>query len=302
MNHTSDTSLQRYSQRIQAVERYIHEHLDDAIDLNRLADIACLSPYHWHRVYHAMQGETIHTTVTRLRLQRAAHLLTSTELPLTHIARKAGYSAAPPFSRAFKAAYGVSPVQYRNTGPHRRYSADDASVGDAKMNVRVENRSAFDCVAVSHTGSYMEIDKAFSTLFRELMTQQVLDDNVMLMGVYFDDPDMVAESRLESLACAAMDSSGRSSDLSGDWSSKVLTHASDEALQHWRIPEGPHAVLRHQGPYDGLPAAYAWLFGPWLTHSDREPADEPAYEVYINNPRDTAPMDLLVDICLPLRA
>ncbi len=47
--------------------------------------------------------------------------------------------------------------------------------------------------------------------------------------------------------------------------------------------------------------AYEWLYGEWLTQSGREPDDAPCLEVYLNNPRDTAPADLLTDICLPLK-
>lgn len=277
-------SQQRYSNRVRAVENYIHEHLDEALDLNRLADIACMSPYHWHRVYHAIQGETIHATVSRLRLQRAAQLLTTTELSLSQIARRSGYSASPPFSRAFKVAYGVSPMHYRQDGPHTRYLANTDRWTHSTLEVSVQHRPDYSCVAVPHTGSYLTIDQTFSELFRSLTVSIECRDPLEMIGVYFDDPAMVSTQKLESLACATGFVSG----------------SEPESLEPWTIPGGLHAVLRHCGPYDGLDAAYTWLFGDWLTRSGHEPADEPVYEVYVNNPRDTAPMDLLVDICLPL--
>jgi AraC-like DNA-binding protein len=45
-----------YHERSSRVTTYIYDHLDDELDLNNLAEVACLSPYHWHRVYHAMRG------------------------------------------------------------------------------------------------------------------------------------------------------------------------------------------------------------------------------------------------------
>ena len=42
-------------------------------------------------------------------------------------------------------------------------------------------------------------------------------------------------------------------------------------------------------------------FGEWLMQSGREAGDAPAFEEYLNNPRDTAPPELLTDIYLPLR-
>jgi AraC family transcriptional regulator len=58
-----------YSARLDRVTNCVFDH--DALDLNKLAGVACLSPYHRHRVYHAMRGETIAATVRRLRLHRA---------------------------------------------------------------------------------------------------------------------------------------------------------------------------------------------------------------------------------------
>ncbi len=56
-----------------------------------------------------------------------------------------------------------------------------------------------------------------------------------------------------------------------------------------------------KGPYSDLPSGYAQLFGQWLPASGEEAADSPAFEVYLNSPMDTAPDDLLTEICLPLR-
>ena len=50
-----------------------------------------------------------------------------------------------------------------------------------------------------------------------------------------------------------------------------------------------------------MKAAYAWLYGVWLPASGREPADAPGLEEYLNDPRDTAPTELLADMFLPLK-
>ena len=68
------------------------------------------------------------------------------------------------------------------------------------------------------------------------------------------------------------------------------------------IAGGEYAVLRHTGPYANMKAAYQWLYDVWLAGSGREAADLPAFEEYMNSPRDTAPADLITDIYLPLRS
>lgn len=61
-----------YAERLERVITWLADHLDDTLDLAKLADVACMSPYHFHRIYHAMQQETVADTVRRLRLHRAA--------------------------------------------------------------------------------------------------------------------------------------------------------------------------------------------------------------------------------------
>jgi AraC family transcriptional regulator len=70
MNETAKRA--RYETRLALVLDHIYDHLDEPLDIARLAEIACLSLYHWHRIYQAMYGETVATTVRRLRLHRAA--------------------------------------------------------------------------------------------------------------------------------------------------------------------------------------------------------------------------------------
>jgi AraC family transcriptional regulator len=62
------TTRSDYAIRLERVFTWLVDHLDEVLDLGRLADVACMSPYHFHRIYHAMQGETVTDTVRRLRL------------------------------------------------------------------------------------------------------------------------------------------------------------------------------------------------------------------------------------------
>jgi AraC family transcriptional regulator len=88
-------TTESYARRLGKVAAHIAAHLDDPLDLDRLAGVACLSPYHFHRIYRALWGETAAETLSRLRLGRAAvQLLTTTE-PMTQIARSAGMARRP---------------------------------------------------------------------------------------------------------------------------------------------------------------------------------------------------------------
>ena len=68
-----------------------------------------------------------------------------------------------------------------------------------------------------------------------------------------------------------------------------------------QLRPGRYAVLNYKGPYSDMQAVYQWLYGSWLPASGQEADDAPVFEEYLNNPRDTAPTELLTDIYLPLR-
>src|SRR5580692_2939940 len=113
-----ETTWDDYQGRILRVLTHIQEHLDESLDLEELARVACFSSFHFHRIFAAMTGETIADHVRRLRLERAALELRAGGKPVIQVALDAGYEAHEAFTRAFKAAYGVSPTEFRRaTGP-----------------------------------------------------------------------------------------------------------------------------------------------------------------------------------------
>lgn len=283
-----------YEARLARVVTYIHDHLDDALDLNRLAEIACLSPYHWHRIYHAHFGETAAATVRRLRLHRAANALLQSTTPLEAIAECAGYGSVQAFSRAFQAAYRVPPAQFRNEGGAQMWTsafADNDSLpkgDDAMHRVDIRTQNGLTVAAVEHRGTYMEIGRAFETLFQWLAVHDSIDPRARSLGIYFDDPAATAEKDLRSMACAEI--------------FKPDSVNFKAPVARVEVAGGEFAVLTHVGPYAQLCFAYQWLYGEWLPQSEREAGEAPVFEVYLNDPKDTAPADLVTEIWLPLKA
>src|SRR5262249_24900612 len=112
-----DDTHTTYHERILRVLVHVQERLDEDLPLEDLARVACFSPYHFHRVFTALVGESVKEHVRRLRRERAAHRLRHTDEPVTRIAFDAGFQAHESFTRAFRALFGVSPSRYR--GAHR---------------------------------------------------------------------------------------------------------------------------------------------------------------------------------------
>src|SRR5262245_142853 len=178
------TTQSDYAERLERVFRWLADHLDDTLDLAHLADVACLSPYHFHRVYRAMQGETAADTVRRLRLHRAAVELITGELPVARIARRAGYGSQEAFTRAFKAAYGVPPARYRASfvpTPTAR-TQEDAMETTMTYEATIRNTPAIRVAALAHHGPYVNIGSTFERLMAMAAGQGLVGSNVRTFG------------------------------------------------------------------------------------------------------------------------
>ncbi|MFA9458425.1 AraC family transcriptional regulator [Halalkalibacter sp. AB-rgal2] len=102
---------------------YIEENLGEELSLSTLAEIAHFSPFHYHRIFQTMVGESVMDYVRKRRLTSAAERLYYTEEKVITIALEVGFHYQESFNRAFKKCYGISPKQYRNanyiSGPLR---------------------------------------------------------------------------------------------------------------------------------------------------------------------------------------
>ncbi|HEX5126819.1 MAG TPA: AraC family transcriptional regulator [Rhodocyclaceae bacterium] len=96
--------------RLRQVANYIDNHLAEPLKLDDLADVACLSRFHFERVFADYSGETPLVRVRRLRLARARQRIECGETSsLIELALDCGYASPEAFSRAFRTSFGTSP-------------------------------------------------------------------------------------------------------------------------------------------------------------------------------------------------
>jgi len=269
-------TVEDYADRVERVHAYLAAHLDRDVDLDHLAGIACFSPFHFHRIYHALQGETVAESVRRMRLHRAALDLVDGTLPIVRIASRAGYGSQAAFTRAFRASYGTPPAAYRA-------SASGAFQGT----VTIRRSQPIATIARRHDGDYATIGGTFERLNAAAIGRGWIGPAARYFGIYYDDPSATPAAAQRSDAC-----------LSAPVGAGTTA---DPDLRSVLIAGGVHAVLLHVGPYAELHRAYTWLYREWLPSSGEEPADAPCVEEYLNDPRTTPPTELRTEIWLPVR-
>ena len=101
--------------RLRRVLTYIEEHLADDIAVADLANVACLSIFHFTRAFTATIGVPPHRYVSGRRLESAKAMIATGRASLSEIALECQFSSQSSFTRAFRRAMGMTPAEYRRT-------------------------------------------------------------------------------------------------------------------------------------------------------------------------------------------
>ncbi|PCC74169.1 AraC family transcriptional regulator [Nannocystis exedens] len=288
----------------------ISRTLDQALDLAALARGAALSPFHFHRVFRGMVGETPLEMHRRLRLERAARALLTSDAAVTAIAFDAGYETHEAFTRAFRQAYGVPPSAFRQGVPDPRtgcvrppqaelaapsgvHYCDDPTrelhvhiaTKESIMQVDIETRPALRVATVTHIGPYNRISEAFARLGALAGPAGLFASPAAAMvAIYYDEPEVTPPEQLRSDAGLVVPEG-------------VPLPA---GLGEQRLPAGRYARTTHIGPYTELGDAWSRLMGGWLPRSGQRVGEGHSYEVYRNDPTNTPPERLHTELYLPL--
>jgi AraC family transcriptional regulator len=264
---------------------YIHDNLDGDLSLDTLAEVACMSRFHWHRVFRAVTGETLADAIRRIRLLKAANALVLEDRPLAEIAKRCGYPNLASFSRAFSAAHGMSPGAFRRRGVQlsndlRRHP------GDCAMHpVTIETLPAGRAAGILNIGPYADLGRAFQHLGGLIATRNLAPHIRGMIAIYYDGPGSKPEAEMRAHAAIV---------VADDFPANI------DGLDYFDLAGGKYAVMAHKGAPATLPAAYEWLYGQWLPKSGEEPRDAPPIEVYLSDPRTTPTDEMRTDIRLPL--
>ncbi|MEI2454924.1 AraC family transcriptional regulator [Lysobacter firmicutimachus] len=281
-------TFEQYSARIEKVVAFLSDRLDQPLTLAQLADAGHFSPFHFHRVYRGLMGETIASTQRRLRLHRAATELIGNRQPIAQIAVRAGYGSVAAFTRAFGAVYGDAPAAFRKRRaalPALPGAAFDPTLETLMYTAQINTLAPIRVIALPHRGDYQTIGQSFHALYAWAGPRGLMRPDTRGIGIYYDSPADTPVEQLRSEACIS---------ASGEIEP-------GEGMRRVEIAGGRHAVVVHTGPYAELQRAYDWLFCQWLPASGEEAGDAPVYEEYLNDPSQLPPAEWKTAICLPLK-
>ena len=99
--------------RLRRVLTYVQDNLETDISVSNMAQIACMSMFHFSRAFKNTTGKAPHNFVSHRRLERAKTLLLKREFQVAEIALRCGFSNQSSFTKAFTRSTGLSPARYR---------------------------------------------------------------------------------------------------------------------------------------------------------------------------------------------
>jgi len=285
------TTSTAYAARFRRVFDYIEKHLDDALTVERLSEVANFSKFHFHRQFSDYTGIGVFRYVQLMRLKRASYRLTfSPEARVIDIALEAGFENPESFSRAFKHIFGQTPSAFRKAPDWAHWSTHyQLPSGERKqfMDVNIVNFDTARVALIEHHGSPALINNTVTQFIawrKESGQSPIASERTF--GIAYDNPDTTEADKFRFGICSTV---------------KADVPANAYGVATSAIPGGRCAVVRHLGPHTRLGESIYPLYRDWLPHSGEELRDFPLYFHYINLIPDTPEHALITDIYLPLK-
>jgi len=106
----------RHFSALRKAERYIWAHYTRKLSLKEIADASGLSAPYFSTVFKEEMGENLSNYLNRLRIEKAAAMLITTDLPISEVAVACGFEDQSWFSKIFKNNTSLTPGKYRERG------------------------------------------------------------------------------------------------------------------------------------------------------------------------------------------
>lgn len=270
---------------------FIQANLDRDLSLEVLARRARLSPFHFHRLFRSVIGETVKQYTHRLRLERAANLLVVRDATILDVALDSGFGNHETFSRAFKKRFEVTPAEYRRwargqlaqrslTTRILDESFDQFELSQTKVVHLAELHLAF----IRHVGPYEQVpDTLWQDLAKWAKSNRLPPDPILL-GVAQDSPGVTAPELLRFDAAMVVPQPFPAEGLVG----------------HQVLAGGDFAVTTHVGHFRTLPQAYATIVERIIRMKDHGFGGPPSIEIYRTTRVDAKHEMNHTDIYLPV--
>jgi AraC family transcriptional regulator len=274
-----------YVERVNRAIDHIVRNLAAPLRLEEVSAAAGFSPFHFHRVFRTLLGETLNQFVKRVRLERALYLMShAPNRSLTEVALDCGFSSSSVFSRSFKQRNGVAPSEFDLAAfrTSRREEFERTLWGQEAgyrftMLPAGRNPDGFDVQLrdlPARTVAYIRVFDPFrngvaQAAYERLLawaTERALADG-QWFGYLWDEPEIVALKSCRYDVAVAVDDVEPAGEIG-----------------RFDFPPMRVAEVVLSGGIELETRAIDWLYETWLPRSGFVPDDHPVFEAWIGRP------------------
>lgn len=304
---TSEKITSKTVVRISKAITYIEEHLQEKLILKEIASKAYFSPFHFHRLFSVVTGETLNNFIVRKRIEKAAaFLLHKKEMSVTEISEMVGFTSISSFSRAFKKFYSMSPLEFKKESKHKfskickikskngqmetYFEQYICNVNNAlkwlKMNANTEVKivSELQLAYINHQGNINLISQTYGRLMQWAFPRGLMEqENLRMVTIYHDSPKITAPDKVRMSACMTLN---KKVETTGEVN--LRTQAALKCV-----------VSRFEITVNEFEKAWESSF-VWMSEHGYKKAIQDPFGIYYNNPEEHPEKKCIVDICIPV--
>lgn len=297
---------EEHIKRIRKVLNFIEENLDNELSLENLAEIGNYSPFHFHRIFRGIIGETLQEYINRKRLEKSAMLLSHhKKKSLEDVFSEVGFKSYSTFSKTFKKYFGVSPSFFRKNAPEKfsKILPMNSNIGQKEVvfqqylyninqmknfmetnaKIEVKELPEMNLASVLSIG-VQNIDNAYNKLISWGISKNLFPrENVKMISVYHDSFKVTAPNKVRIHACMLLDE-------------PIKT---DGEIFPETLPKGRHIVGSYFIGIQEFEKAWQSLF-LWMNENGYQYKRTFPFEIYHNNFKEHPEKKCRVDFCIPI--
>lgn len=291
-----------YRNRLDKVFQFIDDNLDSKLSLSTVSEKAFFSPFHFHRIFKLLTGETLNEFVTRRRIEKSVLDILHRKISISEISHIYGFSDNSSYTKTFKKYYGISPTEFKNQNPNKFYKTRqlNSKIGQdypdideyvciinnlkkwIKMNTNIEVKQIPEqnYVYLTCIGPH-ELPTAFQKLITWAISNGLMNKEAKLMTVYQDSLKVTEEEKARFRACF-----------------QIQNNVESE-FESASIPSGKYVVGRFEIVLDDFEKAWTGLYA-WMDENEHKRAEGDSFEIYHNNFNEHPEKKAIVDFHIPI--
>lgn len=299
--------MEEYKKRIIKAIQYIDNNLDAELSLEKVAEIAAYSPFHFHRIFRLIVGETLQNYIIRKRIEKSAfYLALRKNLNIKDIYHQFGFSNHSGFNKSFKKYYGKSPSEFRKSAPENfhKLQAKQSKNGQidtvfhqyicnienllnwTNMHLKIEVTALpeMNLAAVMSLG-IANVESSFNTLVDWAKTEKLFPgDNVKMISVYHDNFKVTPPDKVRIHACMLLD--------------EPLKRQQGEVFPEI-IEAGKFIIGSGEVTLSDFEQCWVSLF-LWMKENNYSVRKAFPFEIYHTNFKEHPEGKMAVDFCIPI--